>query len=460
MSTADAVIVGAGPAGSIAALVLARAGVRVRLIDRASFPRFKLCGDTLNPGALSILRELDEATALRVTAHALPIDGMIVTGPAGARVAADYQAGVRGVAIARADLDLMLLEAAIAAGASFEEGVSVLGPVVVAPAAGVPGASDAGDRGRAEAGQFEPRGSSDVGRDDDIDAASVMLSGRNVRSARSTGTVRVCGVRAAAGHTHRTLTARVVIAADGRASRLGGALQLCRFAARPRRWAFGAHYLGVTGLSSRGEMHIRGDGYLGIAPLPGGAANVCVVRELPRQRAPRSAPADAAAAAAGRSDGSQILAAAIAADPVLTERFKRAHRSTPVTTLGPLAVEAGAAGVPGMLLAGDAAGFVDPMTGDGLRFAIRGGVLAAEAAFEELSTGQPAFRALAAARQREFASKWRVNRALRALVGSPRGVAFAAALATQWDAPVRYLVGVAGDVALARRGLNARYLEA
>jgi len=99
----------------LAALVLARAGVRVRLVDRTSFPRFKLCGDTLNPGALSILRQLDEPTALRVLAHALPIEGMIVTGPAGARVAADYQADVRGVAIARADLDLMLLEAAIAA---------------------------------------------------------------------------------------------------------------------------------------------------------------------------------------------------------------------------------------------------------------------------------------------------------------------------------------------------------
>ena len=46
----DVLVVGAGPAGSVAALVLARAGVRVRLVDRAQFPRDKLCGDTLNPG--------------------------------------------------------------------------------------------------------------------------------------------------------------------------------------------------------------------------------------------------------------------------------------------------------------------------------------------------------------------------------------------------------------------------
>ena len=54
-----------GPAGSIAALVLARAGVRVRLVDRARFPRDKLCGDTLNPGTLSILDRLGIAGPVR-----------------------------------------------------------------------------------------------------------------------------------------------------------------------------------------------------------------------------------------------------------------------------------------------------------------------------------------------------------------------------------------------------------
>ena len=48
----DVLVVGAGPAGSLAALTLARAGLAVRLIDRATFPRHKLCGDTVNPGAM------------------------------------------------------------------------------------------------------------------------------------------------------------------------------------------------------------------------------------------------------------------------------------------------------------------------------------------------------------------------------------------------------------------------
>ena len=52
----DVLVVGAGPAGAVAATVLARAGVQVRLVDRATFPRDKLCGDTVNPGTRAELR--------------------------------------------------------------------------------------------------------------------------------------------------------------------------------------------------------------------------------------------------------------------------------------------------------------------------------------------------------------------------------------------------------------------
>ena len=59
----DVVVVGAGPAGAVAATVLARAGARVRLIDRATFPRDKLCGDTLNAGTIALLRRLERMVA-------------------------------------------------------------------------------------------------------------------------------------------------------------------------------------------------------------------------------------------------------------------------------------------------------------------------------------------------------------------------------------------------------------
>jgi flavin-dependent dehydrogenase len=377
----DVLVVGAGPAGSTAALVLARAGVRVRLVDRARFPRDKLCGDTLNPGTLAILDRLGIAEPIRRCAR--PITGMDLTGPGGACVSADYPRGIHGVSLTRRELDLMLLEAAMAAGACFESGLVIRAPLM------------------------------------------------------TTDTARIVGVRAAASGDERNVHAGVVIAADGRHSRLAFGLGLAKYAPAPKRWAFGAYFGDVADLSSHGEMHIRTDGYIGIAPLPGGIANVCVVRELKNVFRAQRVNADA------------IVQLAVGNDPVLAPRFTRARQISGVTSLGPLAIDAAAPGCPGLLLAGDAAGFVDPMTGDGLRFAIRGGELAAEAALRELSTGAPACGSLRDARTKEFGPKWRINRGLRALVASPRAVNVASQLARGWDAPVRVLVSLAGDVKLA-----------
>ena len=88
----DVLIAGAGPAGSIAAIRLARAGARVLLVDRARFPRDKLCGDTLNPGAL---RLLDGAgLRARVEAVSRPLEGMLITGNGGVHVRGTYGPGL------------------------------------------------------------------------------------------------------------------------------------------------------------------------------------------------------------------------------------------------------------------------------------------------------------------------------------------------------------------------------
>ena len=377
----DVLIVGAGPAGSIAGLVLARAGVRVQLLDRAEFPRDKLCGDTINPGALSILDRLGLGTAVR--RRSIPVTGMTVTGPGGSSVSADYGT-LCGAAIVRRDLDQLLLQAAIAAGVDFVPGMRVRTPIM--------------------------------------------------------STDRVIGVRAGTNREHE-FQARVTIAADGRHSSLAFALNLARLAARPRRWAFGAYFTDVDGLSSRGEMHVRNNGYLGVAPLPGGFVNVCVVRERKVQ--------EGVVSVFSRT----LIEDAIAHDSVLRDRFARARRVSVVTSLGPLAIDDLASGCPGLLLAGDAAGFVDPMTGDGLRFAFRGGELAADAALMELESGQPAYGRLRMTRALEFRGKWRLNRALRSLVASPRGVSLAASVGSRWQTPVRALISLAGDVGLAKQSL-------
>src|SRR5512140_1725902 len=101
----DVLIVGAGPAGSVAAVVLARAGVRVRVLDRATFPRDKLCGDTVNPGTLAALRRLGIASPIE--SAGLAVHGMRVTGPTGISVEARYP--VPGRALLRRTFDTSLL---------------------------------------------------------------------------------------------------------------------------------------------------------------------------------------------------------------------------------------------------------------------------------------------------------------------------------------------------------------
>ena len=112
-----------------------------------------------------------------------------------------------------------------------------------------------------------------------------------------------------------------------------------------------------------------------------------------------------------------LLTRTLADDPLLRDRAAGARLISAPVVLGPLAVDVRDAAIDGLLLAGDAAGFIDPMTGDGLRFAIHGAELAAAAALQALAHGWTGVHArLAAERRRAFGGKWRFNRGLRALV--------------------------------------------
>jgi 2-polyprenyl-6-methoxyphenol hydroxylase-like FAD-dependent oxidoreductase len=115
----DVLIVGAGPAGTVAATILARAGARVQLLDRAAFPRHKLCGDTINPGTVAALRRLG---LLSGEGGGIRVPGMTVTGhtgrPGGRGVSVEtrYPIGQWGIAVGRDRLDWSLLQQAVAAG--------------------------------------------------------------------------------------------------------------------------------------------------------------------------------------------------------------------------------------------------------------------------------------------------------------------------------------------------------
>jgi len=112
----DALVVGSGPAGSIAATVLARGGARVALVDKAKFPRDKACGDLIGPRGVQLLSDLEITVP-----GAIKVDDMIVVGPTSRRVRLPCYPGNtypgHGVAMPRADFDTALRQAAVDAGA-------------------------------------------------------------------------------------------------------------------------------------------------------------------------------------------------------------------------------------------------------------------------------------------------------------------------------------------------------
>ena len=379
----DVLIVGGGPAGSVAGAILARAGARVRIVDRATFPRDKLCGDTVNPGTLARLRALNLAGG--IDELSLRVDGMQVTGGHGVSIDGRYPEGVSGRALTRRDLDWLLLQHAMAAGCQFEPGVTVRRAIVGGP--------------------------------------------RQVPT--------VGGVVIGAGGHESPMPARVTIAADGRHSTIAFGLGLARHPSRPRRWAVGAYFEyflpATVGRVTLGEMHVRRGHYIGVAPVPGGLTNVCLVK-----------PSFAGDPTLG--DPASALSRALAGDPWLRDRAAGARLAGPPIVLGPLAVDVRDAAIDGLLLAGDAAGFIDPMTGDGLRFATYGGELAAAAALRALAGGWSGVHArLTAERRLAFGAKWRFNRALRALVASPRAIEAAAVGARLTPSVFRRVIARAGD---------------
>lgn len=299
----DCAVVGAGPAGSAAALYLSRAGRTAALIDRASFPRRKACGEGILPAGVAVLRDLgvyDEAAAL-----GRAFLGVSYTTRGGRRANGRFPGGP-GLAVPREDLDHLLLRRAAAS-----PGVRV----------------------------FENNGALGVERDQE--ALRVRLE-------------------------RGDLAARRLIVADGPASPTLRSLGVGRRAPRRRRYGLAARLTGVEGLGSFVEIFMLDGGELYLTPLPGeGRASAALLLEG----------SALAGAARGREAAFWRLARS---HPALAPRLGRAALEAPIIGLGPLASEAERCEEGPWIAAGDAAGAVDPLVGDGIGLALRSGRLAAE----------------------------------------------------------------------------------
>ena len=129
----DTIVVGGGPAGAVMAWSLSRRGLRVLVLDRATFPREKVCGDFVEPRGLAIfqemgcLGELESSSPLAITHVNLLLNGRTAYREHIPFYANQTELPQHGYIIPRSELDLRILASAAAAGAEVRQGCHVTG---------------------------------------------------------------------------------------------------------------------------------------------------------------------------------------------------------------------------------------------------------------------------------------------------------------------------------------------
>lgn len=255
---------------------------------------------------------------------------------------------------------------------------------------------------------------------------------------------RVAGVRARRGVREEVVRAGFVVAADGLHSAVARSLGLETRVRWPRRLGLVARYAGVAGLDQHGEMHVGRRKYCGLAPLGDGLLNVGLVTGLGDRAA--GEPID------------RYFDRCLDELPAVQQVLRGARRITPVRGMGPLARRVRQVAGPGYVLVGDAAGFLDPFTGEGVYRALRGAELAAEAIDRSLAHGAAEPQAYAQARGAAFRDKERVCWLVQLFLAWPPLFDRAVRHLGQRPELTAVLAGALGDYRPAAEALRPSYL--
>ena len=351
----DAVIVGAGPAGSATALLLARAGHEVLLLDRRDFPRAKACGDCLSPEAARVLDRLGLLADV-LAARPARLRGWRIISPAGHAFGATFAFAANGdprvetaISLRREILDAVLLAGAWRAGAEVRTGVHVT---------------------------------------------------ELLRDAR--GQVNGVEARDHEGSALR-VHARLVVGADGLRSIVARRLGLVRRAPRLRKLSLTAHVRGVAGLGRFGEMHLAAGACVGVAPVE--EVDGDDVAATPLANLTLVVDADRFGRDVAR-DPLAFFSHTLTRFPALASRLPPLEPPLPLLASGPFDWPTRTVVADGAALVGDAAGYFDPFTGQGIYQALASAELLAEEADRALRSGDVSAHAL-----RRYAA--RRHRALR-----------------------------------------------
>jgi geranylgeranyl reductase family protein len=397
MNRYDVIVIGGGPAGSATALLLLDSGYKVALLDQARFPRDKVCGEFISPAADAILKRL----------------GVLST------IEALSPVRLRGVAIS-----------------SYEKtGFTVEYPPL-------PGTSC-------------PMTSLSLSRFifDRLLIEKVRQVGGAVKEGHKVTDFiveagRVVGVRGRDDtKTPFELRASVVVDAGGR-----NAVSLRRFDLKKKnkgssKVALAAHWKTPKPLDKFCTMHVSPPGYTGIAPTGESQVNVVLVVDKKSLQ--------------GQNDLHDFYVRTVLKNPLRRKLLDKAEVEEKVRTVDSLAFSVRPVQTGGLVLVGDASGFIDPFTGEGIYLSLRSAEIAHDVIDTALKRNDFSRDALAEYEQRrakEFNKKFLLSKIFQLLIYNPILCNRVIQILARNPEQAATLVGVIGDYIPADKVVSLRFL--